>query len=85
MTEQREQVANPDDIDAGQSDSIQLDHMDEEEFVAFLAKTIGAAVRQAGCSGDVRSFEEAGVVTYNAGLTVRVGGAEFQITVVQNR
>ncbi len=35
---------------------------------------------------DVRSYEDAGVLTHDAGLVVRVGdGAEFQITVVQSR
>ncbi|MCD6369950.1 MAG: hypothetical protein J7L63_00410 [Thermoplasmata archaeon] len=34
----------------------------------------------------VRTFEEAGVLTRNAGLVCRLGdGSEFQITIVQSR
>jgi hypothetical protein len=34
----------------------------------------------------VRSFEEAGVLTMNAGIVIRlVNGQEFQLTVVQSR
>ncbi len=33
-----------------------------------------------------RSFEQAGVLTYNAGLVLRMAdGAEYQLTIVQSR
>ena len=35
---------------------------------------------------NISTFEEAGVLTNNAGLVVRLGdGSEFQITIVQSR
>lgn len=34
---------------------------------------------------NVQTFEEAGLLTGNQGLVVRINGSEFQITVVKSR
>lgn len=34
---------------------------------------------------DVRTFENAGVMTYNSGLVVSIGDREYQLTIVQSR
>ena len=34
---------------------------------------------------EVRTFSDAGVLTYNKGLTLTIGDSEFQITIVQAR
>lgn len=33
---------------------------------------------------DIRSFEDAGLMTRNTGITVRFGNSEFQVTIVQS-
>lgn len=63
---------------------------------AEVARSVQEAVEQ-DCGGReggewfsennvrVRSFEECGVMTSNAGFVVRVGDREFQVTVVRSR
>lgn len=59
---------------------------------AELADLIGELVYDAGqehrfpeIEAEVRSYEEAGVLTRDAGLVIRLGDREFQITVIQSR
>lgn len=64
----------------------EFDDMDEEEFETFLAD----AIREYAEENDAprtrtRTFGEAGVLTSNKGLVVRVGDAEFQVTIVRSR
>ena len=64
----------------------ELEDMDEEEFETFLADAISeyAAENDAPLTR-TRTFGEAGVLTNNKGLVVRVGDAEFQVTIVRSR
>ena len=60
--------------------------MNEREFLDWLHDAI---VRSAGDDDmelRVRTYEDAGMLTYNKGLVVRCDdGAEFQLTLVQSR
>lgn len=64
----------------------EFEDMSEEEFETFLAD----AIQDYGEENDaprtrIRTFSEAGVLTNNSGLVVRVGDAEFQVTIVRSR
>lgn len=64
----------------------ELEDMDEEAFETFLAD----AIREFAEENDAprtrtRTFGEAGVLTSNKGLLVRIGDAEFQVTIVRSR
>lgn len=64
--------------------------MNELEFCDVLGTAIAdsGAFSQEGTdeAARVRSFEDAGVLTENAGLIVRLpDGSEFQVTVVRRR
>jgi hypothetical protein len=57
-----------------------------------LRELIGEAVYQAGqehefpeIQADVQTFAEAGVMTRDEGLVIRLGDREFQVTIVQSR
>lgn len=64
----------------------EFEDMDEEEFETFLADAICdyAEENDAPRTGS-RTFGEAGLLTSNKGLVVRVGDAEFQVTIVRSR
>lgn len=53
----------------------------EQEFLFLLGDVLDGE----GEVDDVRSFDDAGVLTMNVGLVVRLtDGTEFQVTVVQS-
>ena len=60
--------------------------MTEKDFEVLLADAIWEEVEEReGQSVDIRSFEEAGILTYNKGLVVRLkDGTEFQLTIVRS-
>jgi hypothetical protein len=49
-----------------------------EEAILFHAQDVGSGV-------DLMNYATAGVLTNNKGLVVRLGGSEFQLTIVQTR
>jgi hypothetical protein len=60
--------------------------MSEEDFQGFL----GDAIREWAGENDapptrVDTYAEAGVLTINKGLVVRIGEADFQVTIVRKR
>jgi len=58
----------------------------EPDFETFLAEAIEAyAETSEMVRPRIRTFAEAGVMTRNHGLVVRIDGAEFQITLVRSR
>lgn len=59
----------------------------EEDFEQFLEDAIQEeANANVDASVSVRTFREAGVLTMNRGLVVRIGDrAEYQITIVKSR
>jgi len=68
--------------------------MDEMEMATLLQETIGLSTEvESGLDdgavlvgADLRSFEEAMVLTNNAGFVLRLtDGSEFQVTVVQSK
>jgi len=64
----------------------ELEDMDEEEFETFLADAISEYAEENDAPlTRTRTFGEAGVLTNNKGLVVRVGDAEFQVTIVRSR
>jgi len=64
----------------------ELEDMDEEEFETFLADAISDYAEENDAPlTRTRTFGEAGVLTNNKGLVVRVGDAEFQVTIARSR
>ncbi len=64
----------------------ELDDMSEEEFETFLADAIHEHAEENDAPRTrLRTFGEDGVLTSNKGLVVRVGDAEFQVTIVRSR
>jgi hypothetical protein len=60
----------------------------EEEFCNVLQELLEEGLPeqlQAGRTARIATFEQAGVLTRNRGLVVRIGESEFQVTVVQSR
>jgi len=58
----------------------------EQEFETFLAEAVEAYAESSDMPRpDVSTFAEAGLLTMNRGVVVRIGGAEFQVTVVRSR
>jgi hypothetical protein len=59
---------------------------DEEEFEEFLAEAIEAYAESSDMPRPrIRTFGRAQLLTSNHGLVVRIGDAEFQLTIVQSR
>jgi hypothetical protein len=56
--------------------------MTEREFADLLEE----ALIESNEDGDItiRSYESAGVLTYNEGLVVRIDDTEFQVTIVRS-
>jgi hypothetical protein len=72
-----------DEVDGEQDD---LEDMDEEEFETFLTDAIDEYAEENDAPRTrIRTFREAGLLTGNKGLVVRVGDAEFQLTIVRSR
>lgn len=59
--------------------------MSEEQMKHFLEEAIVFHAQEEGVGVDLMSFSTAGVLTNNKGLVVRIGGAEFQLTIVKTR
>lgn len=67
-------------------DEVESENMDEDEFETFLADAISDYAEENDAPlTRTRTFGDAGVLTNNKGLVVRVGDAEFQITIVRSR
>lgn len=64
----------------------EFENMDEEEFETFLSDSIREFAEENDAPRTrTRTFGEAGVLTGNKGLVVRIGDAEFQVTIVRSR
>lgn len=62
--------------------------MTEKEFEAFLYGVVETAPWEADKAdvAMIATFEEAGLMTRNAGIVVRLDdGSEFQVTIVRSR
>lgn len=58
----------------------------EEEFETFLAEAVESYAEASDMARpSTRTFADAGVLTMNRGLVVRIGAAEFQVQVVRSR
>lgn len=58
----------------------------EQEFETFLAEAVEAYAESSDMPRpSIRTFAEAGVLTANRGLVVRMGACEFQVKVVKSR
>jgi len=58
----------------------------EEEFETVLAEAIEDYADDNGLPlTQIETFDEAGLLTRNRGLVVRIGCAEFQLTIVRSR
>jgi len=60
--------------------------LNEQELEELLTQAIEcfADEGEMPCA-HIRTFEDAGVLTMNRGLVVRIGDAEFQLTIVRSR
>ena len=64
----------------------QPDPESEDELETFLAEAIEAYAETSEVSRPrISTFADAGVLTANRGLVVRIGTAEFQVTLVRSR
>jgi hypothetical protein len=59
--------------------------MTEEEFESFLADAIAEHSEETERPLAVVAYADAGILTMNKGLVVRVGEMEFQVTIVRSR
>ena len=60
--------------------------MSEEDLEDFLTEAIGLYAEQTGTEiGRLRTFAEAGLLLRNRGLVLRVGGAEFRVSITRDR
>lgn len=58
--------------------------MSESEFAEYLMEAIEASAQENGEElPEIHTFEGAGLLTSNKGLVVRIGRAEFQLTIVR--
>lgn len=58
----------------------------EQEFETFLSEAVEAYAESSDMPRpDIRTFAEAGLLTMNRGVVVRMGGVEFQLTIVRSR
>ena len=58
----------------------------EQEFAEYLMEAIDLRAEEDGEDlPEVDTFAGAGILTSNKGLVVRLGGAEFQLTIVRSR
>jgi hypothetical protein len=72
--------------DDDNSERDELDDMDEEEFETFLTDAIDDYADENDAPRTrIRTFREAGLLTANKGLVVRIGDAEFQIQIARSR
>lgn len=60
--------------------------MNEEDFQDIIEKAIDHELFEFGRFCQIETFEDAGILTMNKGLVVRLhDGSEFQITIVQSK
>lgn len=72
--------------DEAESECDEFEDMDEEEFETFLTDAIEDYAEENDAPRTrIRTFGDAGLLTGNKGLVVRVGDAEFQLTIVRSR
>jgi hypothetical protein len=77
----REDEDRQDELEDGE-----FEDMDEEAFETFLADAITEFAEENDAPRTrIRTFAEAALLTGNKGLVVRIGEAEFQLTVVRSR
>jgi hypothetical protein len=58
----------------------------EADFEAFLSESIESYAEASEIARpQISTFAEAGVLTENRGLVVRIGAAEFQLRIVRSR
>jgi hypothetical protein len=57
----------------------------EDAFEQFLADALNSHAEDNGTSLRIATFAEAVVLTRNKGLVVRIGDAEFQVTIARSR
>jgi hypothetical protein len=71
---------DPEDFNDG------LEDMSEEDFQCFLTEAIEEHAEENDLpSTSVSTYADAGVLTRNRGLVVRIGESEFQVTIVRSR
>lgn len=58
---------------------------DSDELPDLVAEIVGEDEAEEAGNLRVKTFEDAMLMTNNAGLVVRIGDAEFQITIVRSR
>lgn len=79
-------ISREDDDSQDELDDGEFGNMDEEEFETFLADAITEFAEENDAPrARIRTFAEAALLTGNKGLVVRIGEAEFQLTVVRSR
>ena len=62
------------------------DSLSERELEELLTQAIETFADEGEMPGaHLRTFEDAGVLTLNRGLVLRIGDAEFQLTIVRSR
>jgi hypothetical protein len=79
--EEMEEIEDMDDID---DDADELAESTEDEFGHVLREALELYAEENGLqSPKFCSFRDAGYLTMNSGLVVRVGGAAFELTIVR--
>lgn len=64
----------------------EFEDMDEEELEGFLTDAIEEYAEENDAPQTrISTFNDAGLLTGNHGLVVRIGDAEFQLTIVRTR
>lgn len=59
--------------------------MTDHEAAEFITEAVWAEAENRGQEYATTSYEDGGVMTNNAGFTMTIDGAEFQVTVVRSR
>jgi hypothetical protein len=63
-----------------------MTNMSAASFEEFLAEAISTQAAEEGVDRPrVKSFEDAGMLTRDRGLVVKIGAAEYQVTIVKSR
>jgi hypothetical protein len=88
-TTTRRETEIEDEATAGASDDEadeKRDDLSEQELEELLTQAIECFADEGEMPrAHIRTFEDAGVLTMNRGLVVRIGDAEFQLTIVRSR
>ena len=59
--------------------------LNEEDVLALIETGIRAEAADSDIRCSVSTYSEAGVLTMNAGLVVKLDGREYQLTLVRSR